>query len=121
MGLLFLRLVAHRCCECYMSCVLWGVAISCGARQLLARLCLAAYCDVCTRCGAALGSVFRAPACVNGSFVDGRGIWLRQEGNLRDEPQARRQRLPAAAEACDVVLRARGQDSSISQLAEEQM
>ena len=77
--------------------------------------------DVCTRCGAALGSVFRAPACVNGSFVDGRGIWLRQEGNLRDEPQARRQRLPAAAEACDVVLRARGQDSSISQLAEEQM
>jgi len=60
-------------------------------------------CAVRTRCVTARGSV-------------GVRQWLFCEmernlvdGNLRDEPRARRQRLPAAAEACDVVLRARGQ------------
>ena len=61
-------------------------------------------CAVCTRCVTARGSVgvrqWLFSQSLERNLVD---------GNLRDEPRARRQRLPAAAEACDVVLRARGQ------------
>ena len=121
MGLLFLRLGAAPLQRmlyelCAMGCgyFLWGAAV---ARAAVPCCVLRRVHSLRRRSG----QRFPSSGVRQWLFCDGRGIWLRQEGNLRDEPQARRQRLPAAAEACDVVLRARGQDSSISQLAEEQM
>ena len=101
--------------------VCYGVWLFPVGRGSCSRGCALLRTATCALAAAPLWAAFFELRRASMALLFGRGIWLRQEGNLRDEPQARRQRLPAAAEACDVVLRARGQDSSISQLAEEQM
>ena len=121
MCLLFLRLVAAPLLRmlyelCAMGCgyfLCLGWCYGCGWPR---HRCVVS-CAVRTRCVTARGSVGVRQWLF---FGDGTGIWLRQEGNLRDGPRARRQRLPAVAEACGVVLRARRHLADMDSLGMEQ-
>ena len=85
-----------------MSCVLWAVAISCGARHSLARLAAAALRCILRRAHALRDRSGQPSACVFLGLSPKKSQMVAV--NLGQRPRTRRQRLPAATEMSKAVL-----------------